>query len=347
MTRRVITTTFGAGFVAIATAAIAPAAAQEAPASFAGRTIEIIVSYNPGGGYDLYSRLLAAHLGDHLPGKPNVIVRNMPGAAGLKAANHVYVVAPKDGTQIAAVDQNIPLYQLLGGKNVQFDVAKLNWIGVLASSNGIAMAWHASGVKSLDDAKRREVTMGATGANDDAHVYAKTLNAFVGTRLRLVKGYPGTSAINKAIESGEVAAMGRASYYGFAAQKPDWLAEKKVNILVQFGFARQPELPDVPLMRDLVTSEGDRQIVDLVSLPTAIGYNHWVAAEVPAGRVAALRAAYQAAVRDPKLRAQAEKQRMEIRPKTGEEVATLIKKIAATPEAVRKRAAQILEWTAN
>ena len=227
---------------------------------------------------------------------------------------------------------------------MRFDAAKFNWLGVVAASNGLVMAWHASGIASLEDARRRVVQMGATGTNDDAWVYAKVLNATIGTQFNLVRGYQGTSAVNIAIERGEVEAMGRSSYYGFLGQKPDWVRDRKVVLLAQLGFSKQPELPDVPLLIDLMRSEEERQIAALVSLPTAIGYSHWLAAEVPADRVAVLRGAYGRTVADPAFVADAEKQNLQVRPKTAAEIEALVSRAAATPEAVRKRTAQILEW---
>ncbi len=322
-----------------------PTTSARAQAPFyEGKTVTIVVSYAPGGGYDFYSRLLSRHLGNHIPGKPNVIVQNMPGAAGIVATNHVYAAAPKDGTVIAAVDQNIPMFQLLGGEGVRFDVAKFNWLGNIASANGLVMAWHDSGIKTLDDAKAKAVPIGTTGTNDDAYVYAKVLNATLGTKFTIVSGYNGTSAVNMAIERGEVSAMGRATYFGFLAQKPDWLRDRKVTLLVQLGFARQPELPEVPLLIDLMPDDEARRIAALVTLPTAIGYSHWLAPEAPADRVRLLRAAYDATVKDPAFLADAEKQNLQVRPKTSTEIEALISRATATPEAIRRRTATILEW---
>jgi tripartite-type tricarboxylate transporter receptor subunit TctC len=322
----------------------ASAAAQNAADFYKGKTVNIVVSYAPGGGYDNYSRLLSRHFSDHIAGKPNVIVQNMPGGAGITASNHVYVAAPKDGTVIAAVDQNIPMLQLLGGKGVQFDMAKVQWLGNVASSNGIAMYWHQTPFKTIDDAKKTEITMGATGANDDAWVYAKTMNALLGTKLKLIRGYAGTSAVNIAIEAGEVQAMARSTYYGFVSQRPDWIRDKKVRIFVQLGFEKQPELPSVPMLSDLVQGDEAKQIVDLVSLPTSIGYSHWLAPEVPKARADLLRAAYVETLKDPALLADAKKANLEVRPKTAEQLAALVKKTSGTPKAIRDKAAAILEW---
>jgi hypothetical protein len=189
-----------------------------------------------------------------------------------------------------------------------------------------------------------EIAMGATSASDDAWVYAKTMNALLGTKFKLIRGYAGTSAINLAIEAGEVQAMGRATYYGFASQRPDWIRDKKVTIFVQLGFQKQPELPDVPMLRDLVQGDEAKQIVDLVSLPTSIGYSHWLAPEVPKARADALRTAYVATVKDSAMLADANKANLEVVPKTASQLEALIKQTSSTPQAIREKTAKILEW---
>jgi tripartite-type tricarboxylate transporter receptor subunit TctC len=311
---------------------------------YKGKTIDIGGSYASGGGYDLYSRLLARYLGNHVPGNPTVVVQNMPGAGGVLATNHVYNVAPKDGTVLAAVNQNMPMFQLLGGKGVQYDASKFKWLGVMMASNSLAITWHASGIKTLEDAKKREVTMAGNGVADDGNIYPRILNALVGTKFKVINGYTGTSDSNHAVERGEVDGMSRAGYYSFAAQKPDWIRDKKINFLVQFGFQKQPELPDVPLMLDLVHTDEARQIATVVTLPTAVGYGHWVAPGVPADRVATLRGAYEETVKDKALLADAEKAQMVIKPKSGKELEDLIKNAAKTPKAILEKTAGILEW---
>ena len=322
----------------------APAFAQSAADFYRGKTLTVVVGYAPGGGYDIYSRLLTRHLGNHVPGTPNVIVQNMPGAAGVVASNNIYVASPKDGTVIAAVDQNIPMFQLLGGKGVKYDATRFAWLGSMAASNGIAMTWAATGVASLDDAKKREVSMGTTGANDDAYIYARTLNALLGTRFRTIQGYSGTSSVNMALEKGEVEAMGRSTYYGFASQRPDWLRDKTVNIIVQFGFEKQPEIASVPLLLDLVSGAEAKQIASLISMPTSIGYSHWLSPDVPADRLAALRTAYMAALTDPALVEEAKQRGIEIKPRTPDDIAKLVKAAAETPAEVREKTVKILGW---
>src|SRR5918995_2066253 len=227
---------------------------------YAGNTINIIVGFGPGGGYDLYARMLARHLGKHIPGNPSVVVQNMEGAGGVRAANHVYNVAPKDGTVIAGVNQGAAMFKLLGGKGAQYDPAKFQWLGSMAASNNTVYVWHTSGIKALDDAKWREVSLAGSGVISDANIYPAVFNALLGTRFKVISGYTGTNDSNLALERGEVEGRGGGAYSSLVSTRPDWLREDKVKILAQIGFEKEPELKDVPLLLDVVNSEEERQI---------------------------------------------------------------------------------------
>jgi tripartite-type tricarboxylate transporter receptor subunit TctC len=343
---------WGAGirrWFAIVAAATAVVAATSAWASdvadfYRGKTVNIIVGFGPGGGYDLYARTLARHLGKHIPGNPSVVVQNMEGAGGVRAANHVYNVGAKDGTVIAGVNQGAAMFKLLGGKGAQYDPARFQWIGSMAASNNTIYVWHSSGIKSLDDARAREVSMAGSGVISDANIYPAVFNALTGTKFKVISGYPGTNESNLAIERGEVEGRGGGAYSSLVSTRPDWLRDRKVNIIAQIGFEKEPDLPDVPLLVDLMKSDEQRQIATLVTLPTAIGYNHWVAPDVPAERVAALRAAYAAALKDPELLADAKKQSFEIRYKSGQELEAMVRKAADTPKPILEKTAAILGW---
>ncbi|MDB5642914.1 MAG: tripartite tricarboxylate transporter family receptor [Hyphomicrobiales bacterium] len=329
------------GLVVLALGA-SPALAQEP--FYKGKTINIMVGFGPGGGYDLYARLLARVLGSHIPGAPNVVVQNMTGAGGVRAANHVYAAAAKDGTYIAGVNQGAAMFQMLGGKGAQYDPAKFVWLGSMAYSNNTVYTWRASGITSIDDAKKREVSVAGSGVISDANIYPAILNALVGTKFKIINGYAGTNESNLALERGEVEGRGGGAWSSLVSTKPDWLRDKKVSVLAQIGFEKEPDLPDAPLLLDLVKTEEARQIATVVTLPTAIGYNHWVAPEVPADRVDMLRKGYEAALKDPELLADAKKQMLEIRPKTASELDALVKKAAAVPQPVLDQTAKILEW---
>ena len=320
-----------------------PVAAQGVADFYRGKTVNFIVGFGPGGGYDLYPRVLSRHLGRHIPGHPNVVVQNMDGAGSVRASNYVYGVAPKDGTVIAAVNQNMPMYQLLGGAGAQFETDKLQWLGSMANSNGIIYTWHSSGIKTIEDAKLREVPMGAVGVASDSYIFPTIVNALVGTRFKPIPGYAGTGQINIAIERGEVMGRGGTTWASVQTANKSWLEGNKLNLLLQIGFEKEPELASVPILQELVQG-ADAQIVKVISLPTALGYAHWLAPGVPAERVAALRQAYTAALRDPEFLKEAEKLNMQIRPQTGAEVSALSKQVTNTPKPVLERTAKILGW---
>jgi tripartite-type tricarboxylate transporter receptor subunit TctC len=322
-----------------------PAAAQGVAEFYKGRTVNVLVGFGPGGGYDLYARVLARHLGRHIPGNPTVVVQNMEGVGSARAANYVYAVAPKDGTAIAAVNQNMPMYQLLGGAGAQFDAARLQWLGSMGHSNGIIYTWHTSGIRTIEDAKAHEVPLAAVGTTSDSHIYPTIVNALAGTRFKPIPGYSGgTGQINIAVERGEVMGRGGTSWSSVQTSNRSWLDGHKLNFLVQIGFKKEPELPAVPLLDELVRGEEDQQIVQVVSLPTALGYAHWVAPGVPAERIQALRTAYAATMDDPEFLAEARKLNMEIRAQTGAQVTTLTAQVIATPKPVLARTAKILGW---
>lgn len=325
-------------------AAPVQSSAQQVEDFYRGKTINVIVGYAPGGGYDIYARLLARHMGRHVPSNPTFVVQNMPGAATLAATNHVYAVAPQDGTIIAAVDQNIAVFELLGGKGVRYASKNFGWLGSLASANGIAMTWYETGLKTLDEVKQRNVTIGTTGRNDDAYIYAMSLNELTGTKLQPITGYSGTSNVNFALEKREVEAMGRSNFYGFRSQKQDWIRDNKVNIIVQFGLDKQPELGNVPLLIDLAKTPADKEVATLVSIPPSIGYSYFVGPGVPVERKQALEAAFARLVTDQAFLQDAQNINAEIRPKSGKEIVEVIARASGISEAARKRTATFLGW---
>ncbi|MGH6771778.1 MAG: hypothetical protein ACRECO_22485 [Xanthobacteraceae bacterium] len=328
-----------AGALTVAT----PASAQSVADFYKGKTIQIIVGFGVGGGYDLYARALGRYLGKHVPGNPSIVVQNMTGASSIRAANHVYG-GPQDGTVIAAVNQNAAMYQVLGGAGAKFEAAKLQWLGSIANSNGMLYTWHASGIKTLDDAKRREVPVGAVGKQSDSVIFPNLINELLGTKFKPITGYAGTTQIHLAMERGEVMGRGGSTYASLQTANASWLKENRINLLVQVGFQKEPDLPQVPLLLDLVKGDEATGVVKVVSLPTAIGYGHWLGPGVPKDRIAALRAAYAAVIKDPEFIKETKKTRMSVRSQTGPEVEALVKKVTSTPKPVLDRAAQILKW---
>jgi tripartite-type tricarboxylate transporter receptor subunit TctC len=329
--------------VALTVCTASTLAAQDVADFYKGKTINIIVGFGVGGGYDLYARALGRHLGKHVPGNPAVVVQNMTGASSIRAANYVYGGSPQDGTVIAAVNQNAAMYQVLGGAGAKFEAAKMQWLGSIANSNGLVYTWHASGIKTLDDAKRTEVPVGAVGKQSDSVIFPSLINDLIGTKFKPITGYTGTTQIHLAMERGEVMGRGGSTYASLQAGNANWLADKKINLIIQVGFQKEPDRPHVPLLLDL--AKGDEvSVVRVVSLPTAIGYGHWLGPGVPKDRIAALRKAYAAVIKDPEFIAETKKTRMSVRSQTGPELAALVSKVAATPKPVLDRAAKILGW---
>jgi tripartite-type tricarboxylate transporter receptor subunit TctC len=311
---------------------------------YRGKTITIICGYGVGGGYDAYARLLARHLGNHIPGQPTVIVQNMPGAGGLRAANMVAVTAPKDGTTIAAVNPSLLMYQLLGGPQARYQTGTIKWLGSLDEPNNSIITWHTSAIRTIEDAKTRDVPMPGDGPTSSMSIYPTVTNALLGTRFKIVEGYSGSAAGDLAMERGEVDGRSGANLTSIFARRADWVRERKINFLLQIGNRRDPLLPDVPLLQDLLTSERDRQIATVASLPTTVGPGYWMAPEVPDAMLAIVRRAFEAAIKDPALLADAKALSLEVRPKTGVEMQAAVEKVAQFPADVLTQTAAILKW---
>jgi tripartite-type tricarboxylate transporter receptor subunit TctC len=312
---------------------------------YQGKTIRIVVGYPTGGGYDNAARLLARHIGKHIPGQPAVIVQNMEGAGSLRAANYVYGVGPQDGTVIASVNQSLPLLEMAGGKGIRFTSTKLKWLGSMQSSNSVLVTWKASGIRSLDIAKRIEAPLGTGGQTADSYIHVVAINRLLGTKFKIVAGYQGTQDISLAMERGEVAGRAGLTWATVIATQPNWIAEKKIDVLLQMGDKPEPDLPTVPLLQDLVTSQDDKQIVTLLTLPIILGFAHWVGPEVPDDRLAILRRAYDETMQDSEFLAEAAKSAMLIRSKKSDAIEALVKQAASTPGGVLAQFKAMLGWT--
>lgn len=328
--------------IAVVICAASSAQAQTSVADFyRGKTIDLIIGYSPGGTYDLYARLVGRFLGDYIPGKPRVVPRNMPGAGSRAAAAWIYNIGPKDGTVIGTGDQSLAVEQAMGDKGLTIDVSKFQYIGNPAIDNNTTAAWHTSGIKTIEDAKTRDVPTGATGGSTSSQ-YPKAMNALIGTRFKIITGYPGGNEINLALEKGEVAVRGSNAWGAWKATRADWLRDKKINILVQIGLHKAPDLPDVPLMMDLATNENDRAVMKLLSASVEVGRPLFVAPGVPAERVKALRDAFNTMVKDPVFIETAKREGFDINPSTGEEMQKVVQDIIATPKEITARLQQII-----
>jgi tripartite-type tricarboxylate transporter receptor subunit TctC len=321
--------------------AASAANAQGVEDFYKGRKIDIVIGFTVGGGYDAYARLVARHMGEHIPGKPGIVPRNMAGAGSRTAAAFIHGVAPKDGTAMGIADQSIPLEQALGDVGVKFDSREFNWIGNPNADNNVLTTWHTSPVKTIDDARKFDVTVGATGFNTSSQ-YPTVLNAVAGTKFRVILGYPGGNEINLAMERGEVAGRGSNAWASYKSTRPDWIAEKKINILVQIGLRKASDLPDVPLLMDVAANDLDKAALRLLSAPTTIGRPFFAPPGVPAERVKALRAAFNAMVKDTAFLEEAKKLNLDIDAVSGEDLQKIVSEIIDAPAPVKKRLAELL-----
>jgi len=307
------------------------AQAQTVEEFYRGKTINLIVGFTAGGGYDTTARVLAPYLKKHLPGQPGVVVQNLDGAGSLKATNTLYNVAPKDGTVIGTFSRGMPTEPLLGNTAAQFDAAKFTWIGSTSNEYSVVLASDKSAVKKFDDLKTREFTVGGEGAGSDSDVYAMLLKNLFGAKVKLVTGYPDTAELMLAVESGEVDGRASWSWSSLKLQKPDWIRDKKISLLAQLNLDKNPELPDVPLITDLATSERQRQILRLVLARRTFGRPFAGPPGIPEDRKQALRKAFDDAMKDPEFLAEARQRKMDVNPVSGAEIERLIGELYRTP----------------
>jgi tripartite-type tricarboxylate transporter receptor subunit TctC len=334
--RAVAALTFGAAAIAMPV----PAKADAVSDFFSGRQITWIVSYGAGGTYGLYAQLAARHIGKHLPGKPTIVVQFMPGAGGISATNHLYTAAPKDGSTIATVTKDLALEQALRPAGVRFDARKFSWVGSFAEYIAVFVVWNGSGIKSIEDAKKREVILATSGRGHQGSQLAVLLNEFAGTKFKLVTGYRGAADMNLAMERGE-AHTRISSWSGFKAQKGAWLKEGKASGIAQGGDRRQPDLKNVPLFSELVTDPMGRRLLAIVESGAVVGFPALMPPGVPAERLAAWRKAFDATMKDPAFIAEVTKAKLEVEPKTGAELAKVIGEVLSVDEKVLSRARAI------
>ena len=317
---------------------VAPAAhAQPVEQFFARKTVTISIGYTAGGSYDLYGRMVARHLGKHIPGQPTVVAQNMPGAGSLKAANYIYEVAPKDGTALGVVVETAALEQALANPAALYDAAKFTWVGRVATSNNIFMPWHTAKVQSIDDAKRRESSLAGTGPGSIAETVPRLLNALAGTRFKLVSGYPASNEAMLAMERGEVDGAS-SSWAAVKVGKQAWLRERKIRIILQTTPERIAELPDAPSLGEIGDTPEDRQVFALYASGSAIGRSVIAPPGLPPERVGALRDAFQKMVKDPEFVADLQRTNVELDPLPGAQVEELVVRTLNVPATVRDRA---------
>ncbi len=317
------------------------AKAQPAEEFFKGKSLRFTVVYSPGGTYDLYSRLFIIHLAKHIPGNPPVTIQYMPGAGGLVGTDNLYEKAARDGTQLGMLPRDIAINQMLHPKDARYDARRFNWIGRISSYTGVMFVMSRTGVKTADDLRRREVVVGSWGNTTDSFVTPTLLNALAGTRFKIVTGYRGAADVDLAIEGGEADAR-VASWTAVKTTRSDWLRDGKIVVPFQTGLKRHPDLPQLPLISDLATSEEGRHILEFMNSDSSVGWNVAAPPEVPQDRVALLRGAFDDTMQDPAFLADAQKQHLEIVPGSGEEVARVVTRTLATPPDAVARLAAII-----
>jgi tripartite-type tricarboxylate transporter receptor subunit TctC len=324
-----------AGFVSRATA-------DTVADFYRGKTITLVIGYGAGG-FDLYARLLGRFIGKHIPGNPHVIAQNRPGAGSRNAANWLYNVAPRDGTVIATLSQTTPTDQALGQPGIQFDSRRFNWIGNLVVVNNILFVRASTGITALKDATKRELAIGATGASSPSILYPQVSNNILGTKFKIVSGYPGSGDVNLAMERNEVDGQGSNSWASVKSNRPDWLKRHFINILFQVGLKREADLADVPLWIELAQNEEQRQILDVLSSYIAVGRPFLTAPDVPADRVRALRKAFDDTMQDPQFIEAAKKANMLLNPLGGEELQRIVDRIVSQPPEIIAKVKQAIE----
>ncbi len=312
------------------------AAAEPASNFYAGKQITFICGAAVGGGYDALARLLARHFGRHIPGNPTIVVQNQPAAGSLVTTNNIFNTAPRDGSTIALIQRGMLTIKLINPGQVRFEVEKLNWIGSLASEVGVVVAWHTAPHQSAQDLFDKELIVGGH-AGVDPELTPRLYNAVLGTKFKIINGYNGTADIALAMERGEVFGIGDWSWSSLKKQKPNWLRDKTVKILMQSGLENDPELPNVPNALDFAKTPSDRKIIELFFTQKTAARPIIAPPGVPAERIAVLRTAFAQLAKDPQFLADAKKSNLDVDPMTGEQVEKIVGLIASAPPDVVAR----------
>ena len=305
----------------------------------AQKPVELYIGYSVGGGYDVYARLIARHMGRHLPGNPVIVPKNMEGAGSLRLANWLYKAAPRDGSVIGTIGRGIAFDPLLGGQGAQFTATQFAWLGSANDEVSVCVAWGNKKIARFEDVFTKELIVGGTGATADTDLFPKVINNVLGTKFRVVTGYPGGNDVTLAMQRGEVDGRCGWSWSSIKTNHPQWVKDGTINLLVQLSLEKHADLPQVPLIMDFIRSEEQRAILRVVFARQVMGRPFLAPPGVPVDRVAALRKAFTATLQDPQFLAEAEKLKLEITPVSGEAVQSLVAEVYRTPPEVLKKAA--------
>jgi tripartite-type tricarboxylate transporter receptor subunit TctC len=319
--------------VAALIALLAPSPGRtQSPAEFyKGKTIELTIGTSVGGGYDAYGRMLARTMGKYIPGNPAIVPRNMEGAGSMRLASHLYNTAPKDGTSFGTINRGTAFEPLLGNKGAQFDAARFNWIGSTNNEVSVCVAWHTTGITKFDDLLTHELVVGATGPSADTYQFPKITNAVLGTKFKIVTGYPGGNDVDLAMERGEVAGRCGWSWTSVKGLHQSWLDRKEINILYQMGLSKHRDLASLPLIVDLARTDEERAILRLIFARQVMAWPFLAPPGTPVERVDALRNAFTQTMQDKDFLAEADKAGLEITPVAGADIQKLVQQIYATP----------------
>ncbi len=331
---------------AAAVLAVAPVTTgwAQSPADFyKGKTVEIYVGYSAGGGYDVYARMIARYIGKHIPGNPSVVVKNLDGAGSLKLANQIYNTLPKDGTVFGTIARGAAFDPLFGNEAAQFDASKYNWIGSANDEVSVCVSWNTTGITKIEELFTKELIVGGTGPSADTDQFPRIVNGVLGTKFKIVTGYPGGNDISLAMERGEVQGRCGWSWSSVVTTRKDWFDKKTINVLVQLSLQKHADLPNVPAILDLAKTPEQKQILTLVFARQALGRPFVAPPGVPADRVATLRKAFMDTMKDKDFLAEAEKAKLEVTPISGEEVQKIVIDAYKTDPATVKKTAEMLK----
>ena len=322
-------------------------AQDDVAAFYKGKTVRMMVATAPGSGVDLIGRLVARHVTHHIPGNPNIVVQNAPGAGGLQMANAMYNTAPRDGTVMGASLNGMPYAPLLQPKAARFDPTKLIWIGSMYRSNNVAFVWHTAPVQTLEQLRTQDLLVGTAGPGSGSYDLSMLSREVLGLRFKVVRGYEGSNAINIAMERGEIEAQ-IVGWDSLMAGRPNWLRDKLITIIGHYSLEDPPELRPYARIADLAKTEADKQALALMLARQAHGRPYFLPPDVPAPRVTALRRAFDATMTDPAFVADAQAMKVDISPMTGEDVQALIARVHnTTPPEVVERVRNIMDGVAN
>lgn len=331
------------GALVLASMAGAGAATAQSVADFyKGKQISVIIYSAAGSAYDVYARLLARHMGRHIPGTPGFLPKQMPGAGGLKATEYLYRFAPKDGSVFGTISRGNPFEPILGNTKANFDPFKMTWLGSMNREVSLAISWHTAKVKTFEDLKKSQLLIPGTGAGADSQILPVAFNNLAGTKFKIILGYPNTTKAALAMEQGELEGIGYWSWSAIKQGHPDWIKDRKINLLLHTGMKPHPELPGVKLIREAATNDTDRKAMAFILAREIIGRPFVAPPDLPADRARTLRTAFAASLKDPALLQDADRSRMEIDLVPAEEVDELLKTMAQTPPAVLARVKEVL-----